>query len=317
MKQRECGGILNKEAGSMAYDSDVGTRYAHTLQVLIWGAGQQQNHFDRILAANIAQWGYSASVLPRNYSNKAVGLDGWDDIKADVLVCDLDGMLHSSISPGVNGQIASLLTGGDVQLPPVPLASLARLSIVLSSRSISRSTLEQIGAVALLYKPFEMSLLQRYLIVMQQLLKDEQAFAPRQAQDDYRPADSNDGQVRVLVVDDHAEVARTIRQCLECESTYDVRVAKDGLEALELCITWQPQCIVTDLLMPWMNGYQVMRSLSAGRYRIVPAFVVLSALPRRELPVHPDYLKGKEIVFIEKPFHVEQLLQAVEQALAQ
>ena len=255
MKQRECGGILNKEAGSMAYDSDVGTRYAHTLQVLIWGAGQQQNHFDRILAANIAQWGYSASVLPRNYSNKVVGLDGWDDIKADVLVCDLDGMLHSSISPGVNGQIASLLTGGDVQLPPVPLASLARLSIVLSSRSISRSTLEQIGAVALLYKPFEMSLLQRYLIVMQQLLKDEQAFAPRQAQDDYRPADSNDGQVRVLVVDDHAEVARTIRQCLECEPTYDVRVAKDGLEALELCITWQPQCIVTDLLMPWMNCY--------------------------------------------------------------
>ncbi len=317
MKQRECGGILSTEAGSMAYDSDAGPLDAHTLHVLIWGAGHQQNHFDRILAANIAQWGYSASVLPRTYSNRAVEQDGWDDIKTDVLVCDLDGMLHSSILPGVNSPVASLLTGDDGKLPPVPLASLARLIIVLSSRSVSRSTLEQLGAVALLYKPFEMSLLQRYLIVMQQLLRDEQPFAPLQGQDGYRLADSNGGSVRVLVVDDHVEVAKTIRQCLECEPIYDVRVAKDGLEALEQCITWQPQCIVTDLLMPWMNGYQVMRSLSAGSYQLVPAFVVLSALPRRELPVHPDYLKGKEIVFIEKPFHVEQLLQAVEQALAQ
>jgi len=301
----------------MAYDSDAGSLDTGTLQVLIWGASHQQNHFDRILAANIAQWGYSASILPRTCSSKMVEQHWWDDIKADVLVCDLDGMLRSSDLPGVNSQIVSLLTDDDEQLPPVALASLAPLIIVLSSHSVSRSTLEQLGAVALLYKPFEMSLLQRYLIVMQQLLKGEQPFAALQERDGYHPADSHAGSVRILVVDDHAEVARTIRQCLECEPIYDVRIAKDGLEALEQCVIWEPQCIVTDLLMPWMNGYQVMRSLSAGRYRIVPAFVVLSALPRRELPVHPDYLKGKEVVFIEKPFHVEQLLQAVEQVLAQ
>src|SRR5947209_4689363 len=243
MKQRECGGILSTEAGSMAYDSDAGSLYAHPLQVLTWGAGHQQNHFDRILAANIAQWGYSASILPPTYSNRAVDQDGWDDIKADVLVCDLDGMLHTSILPGVNSQVASLLAGGDGHLPPVPLASLARLVIVLSSRSVSRSTLEQLGAVALLYKPFEMSLLQRYLVVIQQLLRDEQPFATLQGQDGYPQGGSYGGSVRVLVVDGHAEVGKTIRQCLECEPIYDVGVAKDGLESLEECVIWQPQCI--------------------------------------------------------------------------
>jgi CheY-like chemotaxis protein len=195
--------------------------------------------------------------------------------------------------------------------------SLARLVIALSSRSVSRSTLEQLGVVALLYKPFEMSLLQRYLVVMQQLLQGDEPLELVPHQEKLFLGEAGVGSIRILVVDDHAEVARTIRQCLECEPAYDVRIAEDGLEALEQCLSWQPQCIVTDLLMPWMNGYQVMRSLLAGQSRYVPAFVVLSALPQHEMPLHPDYLRGKEIVFVEKPFHMDQLLNAVEQVLTQ
>lgn len=276
------------------------------LRVLIWGAGDQHNHFDRILAANIQQWGYRASILPVGFMNEFAGKDGGDGVEADVLVCDLDSLLHRSFITGANGQPAFRA-----------VASLARLVIGLSSRSVSRSTLEQLGAVALLYKPFEMSLLQRYLVVMQQLLLNEEPFEAAAGQERHRVVNGSDSPVRVLVVDDHAEVARTIRQCLECEPAYDVRIARDGLEALEQCVSWQPRCIVTDLLMPWMNGYQVMRSLSASRSWYWPVFVVLSALPRHELSLQPDYLKGKEIVFVEKPFQVEQLLQAVEQALAQ
>jgi CheY-like chemotaxis protein len=299
----------------MADDLVATTLREKRLRVLIWGASDQYNHFDRILAANIQQWGYEASILPAGFANGFAGQDGGDVIKADVLVCDLDSLFRTPLPLAVNGQSAFLPVAKDHD--HLPAVSLARLVIGLSSRSVSRSTLEQLGAVALLYKPFEMSLLQRYLVVMQQLLLSEEPFEAAPEWEEHCIANDGDGSVRVLVVDDHAEVARTIRQCLECEPEYDVRIAKDGLEALEQCVSWQPQCIVTDLLMPWMNGYQVMRSLSASRSWYGPVFVVLSALPRRELSLQPDYLRGKEIVFVEKPFQVEQLLQAVKQAMAQ
>ena len=315
MKQWDCGGILSPEAGSMACDSSARLTWGKQLRVLIWGDGDQQNHFERILAANIQQWGYDVSILPASFLSEAIGRDSWDIARADVVVCDLDSMLHSPPEPAAGSATASLLgADGNGLVPPV---SLARLVIALSSRSVSRSTLEQLGAVALLYKPFEMSLLQRYLVVMQQLMQGEQSIELVPHEEKLSLDEAAVGSIRILVVDDHAEVARTIWQSLECEPAYDVRIAEDGLEALEQCLSWQPQCIVTDLLMPWMNGYQVMRSLLAGQSRYVPAFVVLSALPQHEMPLQPDYLRGKEIVFVEKPFHVDQLLNAVEQVLTQ
>ena len=121
---------------------------------------------------------------------------------------------------------------------------------------------------------------------------------------------------RILVVEDHPRVADTIRQCLEFEPRYDIRIAEDGLNALEQCVEWQPHCIVTDLLLPYMDGYQVMRTLSAATTRRMPAFVVISALTQHELPESHVYPHGKSVVFIDKPFQIENLLDAVEQALA-
>jgi len=69
--------------------------------------------------------------------------------------------------------------------------------------------------------------------------------------------------------------------------------------------------------MPWMNGFQVMRSLSVAISRHMPVFVVMSALTQDELPVNRAYLQGKVVVFVNKPFHIDHLLDAVKQALTQ
>ena len=197
--------------------------------------------------------------------------------------------------------------------------------IALSSRSISRFTLEQIGAVALLYKPFQMGRLQRYLRVFQQVLFDEptggregaSSWSPDTGRTPGKGAQQGSNQAaRILVVEDHPRVAETIRQCLECEPRYDIRIAQDGLNALEQYVTWRPHCIVTDLLLPHMDGYQVMRTLSATPGQEMPAFVVLSALTQHELPESHVYPQRNSVVFIDKPFQIENLLDAVEQALA-
>ena len=305
----ESGGMMIPEVEQKKRGSGAGHVAARRLRVLIWGAGNRQDHFEQILAANIQQWGYNVVNLPDLVRGQAQG----NEDKADVLVGDLDST--SRFSTRSNGLSASPAE------PAWPASfdawfSKARLLIALSSSSVPRAALERLGAVALLHKPFEMSQLQRYLRVLQRLLVEKLPEGAQSYSDGHQVAVHGQS-ARILVVDDHKEVANTIRACLEFETHYEVKIANEGLEALEQCMDWQPDCIVTDLLMPWMNGYQVMRSLSAGASVYAPSFVVMSALPQHELPVSRNVPKGKEIVYLDKPFQVNQLLQAVEVALAQ
>ena len=292
------------------------------LKVLILGTGDHQNHFVQILAANVQKWGYEATILSTCAAAEG-GNSCNTEVVGDVLVYDLDDSLQMPTVPGdktskdVSFDVP-YLTCSDKGWPRV------RLMIALSSRSVSRFALEQIGAVALLYKPFQIERLQRYLQTFQQVLLDESESnrsnaLPRSAANTMMGEGAHrsvDQSARILVVEDHPRVAETIRQCLECEPHYDIRIAEDGLNALEQYVAWQPHCIVTDLLLPYMDGYQIMRTLSAATRRQMPAFVVISALTQHELPESHVYPQGKSVVFIDKPFQIENLLDAVEQALA-
>jgi CheY-like chemotaxis protein len=307
-------GIQSSNAGHLWSVPNSTPLPSKRLKVLILGAGDHQNHFIQILAANVQQWGYEASIL----STSAVAGGGNArnaEVVGDVLVYDLDDPLHMpTIAVAKTGEgasfAASYLTSSDKGWPRV------RLMIALSSRSVSRLALEQIGAVALLHKPFEMERLQRYLQTFQQVLLDESENGNGDGVlEGVKGQRGAERSTRVLVVEDHPRVADTIRQCLEFEPRYDIRIAEDGLSALEQCVEWRPHCIITDLLLPYMDGYQVMRTLSAAPARQMPAFVVISALTQHELPESHVYPQGKNVVFIDKPFQIENLLDAVEQAL--
>ncbi|MDQ2903862.1 MAG: response regulator [Ktedonobacteraceae bacterium] len=268
------------------------------LKVIIMG---QQNNFDHILAATIRHWGHEAVELPLE-----VVLYGGEP-EGDVLLYDLDESWRvARVLAGRDMPSLSLeTTSGPLENAWEGRWSRAGFIIALSSRSVSRATLERIGAVALLQKPFGVERLQRYLSILQRLLLEERALPPA-------PCDEK---IRVLVVDDDVEIAHTVRQCLAEEADYDVVVAYDGLEALEHYLDWRPHCIVTDLIMPWMSGYQVIRCLDRSPLKTMPAFVVMSALTRLEVPVNRPYLENKVVVYVDKPFHIEHLLTAIEQAL--
>jgi CheY-like chemotaxis protein len=262
--------------------------------VLIVG---QRDSFAHILAANIQCWGHEVMVLP---SGKVMCVEG------DVLLYDLDESLRISTltrgrdMPTLNMSLPSGFAGEDVKSCREQLPR-ARLTIALSSFSVSRTTLECIGAVALLQKPFEMSRLQHYLRVLRGLLLE--------GEETQQPGDK----LRILVVDDDVTIANVVRDILNFESRYEVAVAYDGLEALEQSFRWKPHCIVTDLIMPWMNGYQVIHCLAASSLQKKPSFVIMSALAQLEVPVNRSYLRGKVMAYVNKPFSIDHLLAAIEQ----
>jgi two-component system response regulator MprA len=65
---------------------------------------------------------------------------------------------------------------------------------------------------------------------------------------------------RVLVVEDDAEIAGVLRRSLRLEG-YDVRLAEDGMAALEESVVFEPDAVVLDLGLPRLDGVEVARKL--------------------------------------------------------
>lgn len=112
----------------------------------------------------------------------------------------------------------------------------------------------------------------------------------------------------VLVVDDDRELRGLYRLILE-RGGYMVYESVNGAEALQFLMTYTPDVIIMDMLMPMLGGEAVLQ-----RIRQMPALngtpvVITTAYPRfREASLHVNQ-------FLVKPVKPEELLQAVASAL--
>ena len=114
----------------------------------------------------------------------------------------------------------------------------------------------------------------------------------------------------VLVVEDDASIALGLRINLEGEG-YRVLVAEDGERGLELARTESPDLLVLDVMLPKMNGLEVLQALR-GEGRMMP-IIILSARSGEM-----DKVAGLELGaedYVAKPFSLAELLARVRAAL--
>ena len=114
---------------------------------------------------------------------------------------------------------------------------------------------------------------------------------------------------RILIVDDEAQLTRVLRTGLKSRG-YDVRVAADGLTALETFGDWHPQLVITDLAMPNMGGLELCRRLRA--FSQVP-IIVLSAKGEEKTKVEALDIGADD--YVTKPFGIDELLARVRASL--
>jgi DNA-binding response OmpR family regulator len=112
--------------------------------------------------------------------------------------------------------------------------------------------------------------------------------------------------MRVLLVDDDREVAEYVRRELEDES-FEVKVAHDGATGLRLAESSAFDIIVLDVMMPFMDGWQVTRALR-GQHIATPILL----LTGRDAP--EEIVRGLDAGaddYLTKPFSFDVLLARI------
>jgi signal transduction histidine kinase len=117
---------------------------------------------------------------------------------------------------------------------------------------------------------------------------------------------------RVLVAEDNPELAAFISALLEPHA--QVRILPDGAQALEEARRWLPDLVLSDVMMPAMDGVELTRRLKTGPDTAGIPVVLLTALTGRE-----DLLRGWDAGaddYLFKPFHPRELQARVRSLLA-
>jgi len=120
---------------------------------------------------------------------------------------------------------------------------------------------------------------------------------------------------KILVADDEEFIRRLVSATLRDDRRFDVLLAADGVEALELAQKEKPDIIFLDVLMPKLDGFEVCRRLKSDPQTSAIRIIMLTALDSRA-----DREKGEEVGadgYFTKPFSPTALIQEVEERLAE
>jgi DNA-binding response OmpR family regulator len=117
----------------------------------------------------------------------------------------------------------------------------------------------------------------------------------------------------VLVVDDEPAIAHTVAQIL-IQKGYSAYAASDGESAIKIALLDPPQLVISDVVMPGMNGVD----LGIAIRRISPdcKVILLSGQFESRDLITAALSVGNHFVFLEKPVHPRDLLEHVAEILS-
>lgn len=115
----------------------------------------------------------------------------------------------------------------------------------------------------------------------------------------------------ILIIEDELEIQFSLKELLEFKghSVYAVNNGKDAMKALKLIV---PDLIITDILMPEMDGYEVLLKLKKEEkdtYGKIPVIVVSALAAHYQIQTAEKF--GADY-YLTKPFSADELFQAIQ-----
>ena len=119
---------------------------------------------------------------------------------------------------------------------------------------------------------------------------------------------------RILIADDEPNIVASL-EFLMRRCDYEVRVAKDGDEALQLAHAFRPDLVLLDVMMPRRSGFEVCRLIREHPALRSMRIVMLSARGR-DVEVDKGLALGAD-AYVTKPFSTKALVAKVRELLPQ
>jgi two-component system, OmpR family, alkaline phosphatase synthesis response regulator PhoP len=113
---------------------------------------------------------------------------------------------------------------------------------------------------------------------------------------------------RILIADDEPNIVTSL-EFLMRRSHYDVRVARDGEEALRLAETFRPDVVLLDVMMPLRSGFDVCQKIRENAALREMKIVMLTAKGRNVEKTRGAHLGVN--AYLTKPFSTKELMNTV------
>lgn len=111
---------------------------------------------------------------------------------------------------------------------------------------------------------------------------------------------------KIVVVDDEPEIAELVAEIAEGQS-YQVFMAYNAEQAFNLCLSEKPQLVISDIMMPGLDGYSLCRQL-----KTTPQLSEIKVILMTAGSFKQDIIRGLYDNFIKKPFNIDELERLLE-----
>ena len=123
----------------------------------------------------------------------------------------------------------------------------------------------------------------------------------------------DNGSARLLLVDDNTDLLNMLTLALKTLGSFAILRATDGVSGLEQAILERPDCIVIDIMMPGLDGYQLVRALRGDPETADIPLIILTAVAQ-DTGQFAGLAAGAD-QYLTKPTAPQSLIAAIQQAM--
>ncbi len=120
-------------------------------------------------------------------------------------------------------------------------------------------------------------------------------------------------QKKILIVDDEPNILMSLEYAFK-KKDFEVFIARDGTEAIEISNREKPNLILLDIMMPEMDGYETLKQVKDNEDLAHTKIVFLSA-KSKEKDVEKGLKMGADR-YLTKPFSLKKVISEIEELLA-
>lgn len=117
---------------------------------------------------------------------------------------------------------------------------------------------------------------------------------------------------KILIVDDEPNIVMTLEYTFK-KSNYEVFIARDGQEALDILKTNYPDVIILDIMMPMVDGFATLEQIRKDDNLQHTKVMFLSA-KNKESDIEKGIALGAD-AYMTKPFSIKKVVEKVEELL--